>query len=121
MVSRGGRGRAGALMARVAVRESVTVAGLAERVRVARAFVGGVLGQGHPCGDDAQLLVSDCSAIACGTAGRAVLGETVTAPDGYRDCAQCATMAAMPAQGNNSLICKSRQAEFSSGRIKFPL
>ncbi|MGH3193197.1 MAG: hypothetical protein ACRDOL_39290 [Streptosporangiaceae bacterium] len=40
-------GKAGALMARVAVRESVTVAGLAERARVVRAFVGGVLGPGH--------------------------------------------------------------------------
>ena len=41
------------------IRESVTVAGRAERARVARAFVGGVLGPGHPCGDDAALLVSE--------------------------------------------------------------
>jgi hypothetical protein len=41
------------------IRESVTVAGRAERARVARAFIGGVLGPGHPCGDDAALLVSD--------------------------------------------------------------
>jgi len=33
------------------IRESVTVAGRAERARVARVFVGGVLGPGHPCGD----------------------------------------------------------------------
>ena len=46
-------------MAGLVVRESVTVAGRAERARVARAFVGGVLGPGHPCGDNAALLVSD--------------------------------------------------------------
>jgi hypothetical protein len=40
---RGRPGRAGELMAGTAVRESVTVAGLAERARVARAFVGAVL------------------------------------------------------------------------------
>jgi hypothetical protein len=45
-------------MAGRAVRESVTLAGRAERARVARAFVGGVLGPGHPCGDAAVLLVS---------------------------------------------------------------
>jgi hypothetical protein len=41
------------------VRESVKVAGLVERVRVVRSFVGAVLGPGHPCGDDAMLLASD--------------------------------------------------------------
>jgi len=54
----GGPGKAGARMARAVVRESVTVAGRAERARVARAFTVGVLGPGHPCGDDAALLVS---------------------------------------------------------------
>ena len=46
-------------MAPAVVRESVTVAGRAERARVARAFTAGVLGPGHPCGDDAALLVSE--------------------------------------------------------------
>jgi serine/threonine-protein kinase RsbW len=46
-------------MAGLDIRESVTVAGRAERARVARAFVGGMLGPGHPCGDDAALLVSE--------------------------------------------------------------
>ena len=41
------------------IRESVTVAGRAERARVARTFAVGVLGPGHPCGDDAALLVSE--------------------------------------------------------------
>jgi hypothetical protein len=37
-------------MAGPQIRESVTVAGRAERARVARAFAAGVLGPGHPCG-----------------------------------------------------------------------
>ena len=45
-----GRGKAGVVMARVTVRESVTLARQAERARAKRAFVGGVLGPGHPCG-----------------------------------------------------------------------
>ena len=51
-------------MAGAVVRETVTLAGRAERARVARAFVGGVLGPGHPCGDDAALLVSDSLNLA---------------------------------------------------------
>jgi hypothetical protein len=46
-------------MTGLAVRETVTLAGRAERARVAREFVGGVLGAGHPCGDVAALLVSE--------------------------------------------------------------
>jgi serine/threonine-protein kinase RsbW len=46
-------------MAGLEIRESVTVAGRAERARVARAFAVGVLGPGHPCRDDAALLVSE--------------------------------------------------------------
>ena len=42
-----------------AVRETVTLAGRAERARVARAFVDGVLGPRHPCGDVATLLVDE--------------------------------------------------------------
>jgi hypothetical protein len=37
----------------------VTLAGWAERARIARAFMGGVLGPGYPCGDVAALLVSE--------------------------------------------------------------
>ena len=52
MISRaaGRAGKAGALVARAVVRESVTVAGRAERARVARAFVCGVLGPGIRAG-----------------------------------------------------------------------
>jgi len=46
-------------MAGAEILESVTVAGRTVRARVARAFVGGVLGPGHPCGDDVALLVSE--------------------------------------------------------------
>jgi len=54
-------------MTGAAVRESLTVAGRAERARVARTFVGAVLGPGHPCEDVAALLASS-SATACGIA-----------------------------------------------------
>jgi serine/threonine-protein kinase RsbW len=46
-------------MAGLEVWESVTVAGRPERAWVARGFAVGVLGAGHPCGDDAALLVSE--------------------------------------------------------------
>lgn len=42
-----------------AVRETVTVAGRAERARLARVFVGEALGPGHPCRDTAVLLASE--------------------------------------------------------------
>ena len=57
-LGRCGQGRAVALMTG-AVREAVTLAGRAERARVARAFIDGVLGPGHPCGDVAALLVDE--------------------------------------------------------------
>jgi anti-sigma regulatory factor (Ser/Thr protein kinase) len=65
-------------MAVVTVRESVTVAGRAERARVARAFVTGVLGPGHPCGADATLLVSELFGNSIRHSGSSALGETVT-------------------------------------------
>ena len=74
----GGRGRAGAVMARAVVRESVTIAGRAERARVVRAFTVGVLGPGHPCGDDAALLVSELFGNSIRHGGSGAAGETVT-------------------------------------------
>jgi len=56
---RGGREGRGARVAGLVVRESVTLAGVAERAWGAREFVRSVLGTGHLCGDDALLLVSD--------------------------------------------------------------
>jgi anti-sigma regulatory factor (Ser/Thr protein kinase) len=58
--------------------ESVTVAGRAERARVAWAFVGGVLGPGHPCGDDAALLVSELFGNSIRHSRSGAAGETVT-------------------------------------------
>ena len=74
----GRAGRAGALMAGAAVRESVTLAGRAERARVARAFVDGVLGPGHPCGDVAALLVDELFGNSVRHSGSGAPGETVT-------------------------------------------
>jgi len=65
-------------MTGVTVRESVKVAGLVERARVVRAFVGAVLGPGHPCGDDAVLLASELFANSLQHSGSGVPGETVT-------------------------------------------
>jgi anti-sigma regulatory factor (Ser/Thr protein kinase) len=60
------------------IRESVKVAGLVERARVVRAFVGAVLGPGHPCGDDAVLLASELFANSLRHSGSGAPGETVT-------------------------------------------
>jgi anti-sigma regulatory factor (Ser/Thr protein kinase) len=65
-------------MARAAVRESVTLAGRAERARAARAFVSEVLGSGHPCGDVAILLVSEVFGNSVRHSGSGAPGETVT-------------------------------------------
>jgi anti-sigma regulatory factor (Ser/Thr protein kinase) len=65
-------------MAGVVVRESVTLAGRAERARVARTFVDGVLGPGHPCGDVAVLLVSEIFGNSVRHSGSGLPGETVT-------------------------------------------
>ena len=65
-------------MARAAVRESVTLAGRAERARAARAFVSEVLGPGHPCGDVAVLLVSEVFGNSVRHSGSGAPGETVT-------------------------------------------
>jgi len=65
-------------MARVAVRESVTLAGRAERARAARRFVGEVLGPGHPCGDVAVLLVSEVFGNSVRHSSSGAAGETVT-------------------------------------------
>ena len=73
-------GRAGKamLVTGATVRESVKVAGLVERARVVRAFVGAVLGPGHPCGDDAVLLASELFGNSVEHSGSGVPGETVT-------------------------------------------
>jgi anti-sigma regulatory factor (Ser/Thr protein kinase) len=74
----GAAGKAGALMAGRAVRETVTLAGRAERARLARAFVEAVLGPGHPCGDVAALLVGELFSNSLRHSGSGAPGETVT-------------------------------------------
>jgi anti-sigma regulatory factor (Ser/Thr protein kinase) len=66
------------VMTRVAVRESVTLAGRAERARAARAFVSEVLGPGHPCRDVAVLLTSEIFGNSVRHSGSGAPGETVT-------------------------------------------
>ncbi len=69
-------------MARLAVRESVMLAGRAERARAARTFVSEVLGRGHPCGDVAVLLVSEIFGNSVRHSGSGAPGETVRVGDG---------------------------------------
>ena len=78
-------GRTGAVMAGMAVRESVSLAGRVERARAARMFVGEVLGPGHPCGDLAILLVSEVFGNSIRQNGSGALGETVTVAVGEGD------------------------------------
>jgi anti-sigma regulatory factor (Ser/Thr protein kinase) len=65
-------------MAGRVVRESVTLAGRADRARLARAFVEGALGPGHPCGDVAALLASELFSNSLRYSGSCAPGETVT-------------------------------------------
>ncbi|MGH3188651.1 MAG: ATP-binding protein [Streptosporangiaceae bacterium] len=65
-------------MASAAVRESVTLAGRAERARLARNFVEGVLGPGHPCQNDAVLLVGELFGNSVRYSRSGDPGETVT-------------------------------------------
>jgi anti-sigma regulatory factor (Ser/Thr protein kinase) len=65
-------------MSGATVRETVTLAGRAERARAARAFVSAILGPGHPCGDDAELLVSEVFGNSVRHSGSGAPGETVT-------------------------------------------
>lgn len=60
------------------VRESVRVAGTAERARVVRAFVRAVLGPGHPSEDDAVLLASELFGNSLQHSGSGLPGGTVT-------------------------------------------
>ena len=65
-------------MSRAAVRESVTLAGRAERARVAPEFVGAVLGPVHPYGDFAVLLVSELFGNSVRHSDSGLPGATIT-------------------------------------------
>jgi anti-sigma regulatory factor (Ser/Thr protein kinase) len=73
----GGR-EGGLLMTGATVRESVKVAGLVERARVVREFVGAVLGPEHPCRDEAVLLASELFGNSVRYSRSALPGKTVT-------------------------------------------
>ena len=72
-------------MAGRVVRETVTLAGRAERARAARTFVSEVLGPGHPCGDVAVLLISEMFGNSVRHSGSGAPGETVTVAIRARD------------------------------------
>ena len=72
-------------MAETAVRESLTIAGRPDRARVARAFVGEVLGLGHPCGDVAVLLVSELFSNSVRHSGSGLPGGMVTVTVATKD------------------------------------
>ena len=61
------------------------MAGREERARVARAFAAGVLGPGHPCGDDAALLVSELFGNSVRHSRSGAAGGTVTVAVGAGD------------------------------------
>ncbi len=65
-------------MGEAAVWESVTVAGRAERARVARTFVGAVLGPAHPCAEVAVLLAGELFGNSVRHSGSGAPGGTVT-------------------------------------------
>ena len=74
-----GRARkAGGLMSETAVPQSVTILAVPEQVRVARAFVTGVLGECHPYADVALLLASELVTNSVVHSGSAVPGGLVT-------------------------------------------
>ena len=115
-------------MAGLEIRESVTVAGRAERARVARMFVGGVLGPGHPHGDDAALLVSELSGKSVrhgrsGGAGGTVAVRSGTVVSGWRSpiaaalrCRSCTVLAGMrKAAGGFSSLRASRRGGGGGG------
>ena len=117
-------------MAGPQIRESVTVAGRAERARVARAFIGGVLGPGHPCGDDAALLVSELFGNSVAIAGPALRGGrsrsrswSVAVSSGWRSptaaalrCRSCTVLAGMrKAAGDFSSLRASRRGGGGGG------
>jgi anti-sigma regulatory factor (Ser/Thr protein kinase) len=65
-------------MAEAAVRDSITLAGRAERARATRGFAGEVLGPGHPCADAAVPLVSELFSNSLRHSESGAPGGTVT-------------------------------------------
>jgi anti-sigma regulatory factor (Ser/Thr protein kinase) len=65
-------------MSEARARESVTLAGRAERARAVRDFVAAVLGDGHPCRDVAVLLASELFGNSVRHSASGLPGQTVT-------------------------------------------
>lgn len=74
----GGREGGAAVTGTTTIWETVTLAGSAERTRVARAFVAAVLDPGYPCADDAVLLVSEIFDNGVRHSRSDAPGETIT-------------------------------------------
>lgn len=105
-------------MAGLAVRETVTLAGRAERARVARAFVNGVLGPGYPCGDVAALLVGELFVNSIRHSGSGAPGGTVTVAVGQKTTLSGSRSPTGPGQGCRSralLVMMQKTAGGSSG------
>jgi hypothetical protein len=78
MLVRAGRaGQVSGLMSEAAVPESVTIPAVPEQVRVARAFVAGMLGESHPHADVALLPASELVTNSVRHSGSAVPGVWV--------------------------------------------
>ena len=65
-------------MGKAGARESVTLAGRADRARAARGFVAAVLGDGHPRRDVAVLLASELFGNSVRHSASGLPGQTVT-------------------------------------------
>jgi anti-sigma regulatory factor (Ser/Thr protein kinase) len=102
------------------IRESVKVAGLAERARVVRSFVGAVLGPGHPRRDDAVLLASELFANSLQHSGSGVAGETVTVTVTSRAGAVRVEVADRSGPGVPELRPGDRDAEEAAGSGSWP-
>jgi serine/threonine-protein kinase RsbW len=102
-------------MAGIAVWESVTVAGREERARVARAFAAGVLGPGHPCGDDAALLVSELFGNSVRHSRSGAAGGTVTVAVRAGDGLVRVEVTDRSGPGVPELSCAGRDAEGGRG------
>ena len=102
-------------MAGATVRETVTLAGRAERARAARSFVCEVLGPGHPCGDVAVLLVSEVFSNSVRHSGSGAAGETVTVAVRAGDETVRVEVTDRAGPGTPELLPASRDAEGGRG------
>jgi anti-sigma regulatory factor (Ser/Thr protein kinase) len=102
-------------MAGAAVRETVTLAGRAERARAARAFVSEVLGSGHPCRDAAILLVSEVFSNSIRHSRSGDPGETVAVAVISRDGTVRVEVIDRAGAGTPELRPASRDAEGGRG------